>query len=125
MTVRCDVKFKDKPKAGCGTGTGAVSRTTIKQPKKLSLQEQMLAEAMQSASLATASGAAAAANDAEGSDVRPLLEVQGPSKTVDVANIVRKPREEPLSTVFSLPSDSSTSATTVSSTKISQIEELD
>jgi hypothetical protein len=136
VTVRCDVKFKDKPKAG-GSGTSAGSRTTIKQPKKLSLHEQMLAEAMQSASLGGGAAAAATATEAEGSDasnkasvsVRPLLEVQGPSKTIDVANIVRKPREEPYpSTVFSLPSDnfsSGSNATVASSTKVSQIEELD
>jgi hypothetical protein len=126
VTIRGDLKAKARQTSTSSStsSTSSSSRTTIIRPKKLSLQEQMLADAMQSAEISDDCNAAAAtttsASAAEaGSDStsRQLLEVQPKpaSSSVDIGNIVRKPlqKAEEEDTIFSF---SKTTGDTVAAT---------
>ena len=98
-----------KPVAATGSrapaGAAGASRTVLK-PKKLSLHEQMVADALASSAAAAAAGAGAGGTDGGAAQAVQKLELGGAAPlTSTLSNIVRKPRskaDEDTTTTFTL-----------------------
>lgn len=100
MTIRADIKAKQH--GALGSNSGRTSSTTVKVsttlPKKMTFQEQMMMEALNAAKLSDEN-----TGKQEGSNQLLDSEIGTSKSRINLADIVKKPKEHP--SVFRIDED--------------------